>query len=328
MIVDVAVGVIFNPQGEVLLAKRPPHVHQGNLWEFPGGKLKPGESAYQALCRELEEELGIHVLQARPLLQVRHEYPAQSVLLHIWRVERFSGIAWGQEGQPVAWTRSEDLNAYSLLAASRPIVTALRLPSTYLITGASAENQEMFLHRLRLSLQSGVRLVQLRVKELNRLSFLALAQEAQHLCFEYGAIFLVNTSPDQAVELNADGVHLTSKRLMALSQRPLASHLWVAASCHSAAQLSHAAQIGVDFAVLGPIFATPSHSDALPLGWDQFQALVELASIPVYALGGVGLEQLESAWHFGGQGIAAIRALWGDISKRQRDIATSGKIKD
>ncbi len=310
MILHVAAGAIFNEQGEILLAKRPSHVYQGDLWEFPGGKLEPGESAYQALARELQEELGIEVLQARPLLQVRHDYPEQPILLYIWRVERFSGTARGREGQPVVWVRPENLNAYSLPAASQPIVTALRLPSTYLITGEPAGDQEVFLHRLRLSLQAGVRLVQLRTKGLSWLSFLALAQEARRLCVEYGAIFLVNTSPAQAAELNADGVHLTSRRLMKLSQRPLAPSQWVAASCHSAAQLHHAAQIGVDFAVLGPVFVTSSHPGALPLGWEQFRALVEPIPIPVYALGGVGPMHLEPAWNCGAQGIAAIRALW------------------
>lgn len=316
MILHVAAGAIFNEQGKVLLAKRPPQAHQGGLWEFPGGKMEPGESVYQALSRELEEELGIHVLQARPLLQVRYDYPGRPILLHTWRVDRFSGIVRGREGQPVVWVRPEHLNTYSLPAASQPIVTALCLPPTYLVTGDLAGNRELFLHRLRLSLQAGVRLVQLRAKGLNWLSFQALAQEAQRLCLEYGAIFLVNTSPAQAVELNANGVHLTSERLMGLSQRPLAPPLWVAASCHSAAQLCHAVQVGVDFAVLGPIFATPSHPDASPLGWDRFRALVEPIPIPIYALGGVGPEHLGRAWIHGAQGIAAIRALWGGISQR------------
>lgn len=312
MILHVAVGAIFNEQGEILLARRPLHVHQGGLWEFPGGKLEPGENAYQALSRELREELGIQVLQARPLLQTCYNYPEQPIVLYIWRVDRFSGTARGREGQSVVWVRPENLNAYPLPAASKPIVTALRLPSTYLITGEPSGDREVFLHCLRLSLQAGVRLVQLRAKGLNGLSFQALTQEAKCLCAEYNAVFLVNASPAQAAELNADGVHLTSQRLMKLSQRPLAPPQWVAASCHSAAQLHHAVQIGVDFAVLGPVFATSSHPGALPLGWKRFRAFVEPIPIPVYALGGVGPIHLEPAWRCGAQGIAAIRALWGN----------------
>jgi 8-oxo-dGTP diphosphatase len=311
MILHVAVGVIFNEQGQVLLSKRPPHVHQGNLWEFPGGKLNPGEGVGQALSRELREELGITILKARPLLQVRYDYWDRSVLLDTWRVDRFSGIARGQEGQPVVWVWPKDLSTYPLPVANQPIVTAVRLPSTYLITGGPAEDQTVFLHCLYQSLQAGIRLVQLRAKNLSLSDYGALAREAQCLCLEHGAILLVNTTPAHAIELEVDGVHLTSDRLMLLSQRPLAINKWVAASCHNAEQLVHAARIGVDFAVLGPIFKTLSHPQASSLGWDQLQTLIARVPFPVYALGGLGLEHLEEAWKRGAQGIAAIRALWG-----------------
>lgn len=310
MILQVAAGAIFNGQGQVLLSKRPPHVHQGNLWEFPGGKLNPGESVAQALSRELWEELGIRVLQARPLLQVHHDYPDRSVRLHTWRVDRFSGEARGQEGQPVEWVWPADLSSYPFPAANQPIVAAVRLPPTYLITGEPIGDPAVFLDRLLQSLRAGVRLVQLRAKNLSPLHYQTLAREARRLCLEHGAILLLNTSPAQAVELGADGVHLTSDRLMCLSRRPLAADRWVAASCHNPDQLTHAARIGVDFAVLGPVLETPSHPQASPLGWERFQTLVTQVPFPVYALGGMGLEHLEEAWYCGAQGIAAIRALW------------------
>lgn len=316
MILHVAVGVIFDGQGRVLLSKRPPHVHQGNLWEFPGGKLNLSESASQALSRELWEELGIQVLQARPLLQVRYDYADDSVLLDTWRVDRFAGIAKGQEGQPMVWVRPEDLSDYPLPAANRFIVTAVRLPPTYLITPEPAEDRTLFLEYLSQSLQAGVRLVQLRAKKLNPWDYSDLARKAQHLCLEHGALLLVNTSPACATELGVDGVHLTSDCLMGLSQRPLASNRWVAASCHSAEQLAHAARINVDFAVLSPILDTPCHPQALPLGWTQLQTLIAKISFPVYALGGMGPEHLEDAWNRGAQGIAAVRALWGSVSKK------------
>jgi 8-oxo-dGTP diphosphatase len=315
MILHVAVGVIFNERGQVLLSKRPSHVHQGNLWEFPGGKLNPGESVSEALARELWEELGIGVLQARPLLQVRYDYLDRSVLLDTWQVDRFSGTARGQEGQPVVWVRPKDLSTYPLLAANQPIVTAVCLPPTYLITGEPAQDRTVFLHRLYQSLQAGIRLVQLRAKNLSPSDYRALAREAQRLCLEHEAILLVNTSPACAMDLEAAGVHLTSDCLMSLSQRPLAINKWVAASCHNAEQLIHAARIGVDFTVLGPVLQTPSHPRTLSLGWDRLQTLVTRVSFPVYALGGVGPEHLEEAWNRGTQGIAAIRALWGGASE-------------
>jgi 8-oxo-dGTP diphosphatase len=310
MILHVAVGAIFNAHGEVLLSKRSPHVHQGNLWEFPGGKLQPGEEARQALSRELGEELGIKVLQARPLLQVPHVYPDRAVLLDTWRVDGFAGTACGQEGQPLVWVHPEDLPAYSFPTANRPIITAVRLPSVYLITPEPTGDWSLFLRYLRRALDAGVRLVQLRAKQLSPKEYQQLSQKVHRLCSEYGAIFLVNTLPAWAMAWGADGVHLTSKRLLSLSQRPVPLDKWVAASCHNEKQLCHAAKIGIDFVVLGPILATPSHPDAPPLGWERLQALIAPIPIPVYALGGVAPGHLERAWDCGAQGVAAIRAWW------------------
>ncbi|BAW81098.1 mutator MutT protein [Candidatus Nitrosoglobus terrae] len=311
MIRHVAVGVIFNEQGQVLLSKRPSYVHQGNLWEFPGGKLNSGESVSQALSRELKEELGLKVLKARPLIQIHHNYSDCAVLLDTWKVEGFSGVARGREGQPIRWVWPKDLSHYNFPAANQSIVSAAQLPSTYLITGDLVGDQAVFLGYLSQSLIAGMRLVQLRAKTLSFSDYASLAEEAQSLCARYGAALLLNTTPIQAVALGADGVHLTSERLMLCSQRPLATSKWVAASCHSAEQLTHAANIGVDFAVLGPVLKTQSHPHALPLGWDQLQTLIAGVSFPVYALGGLGWEHLEESWNRGAQGIAAIRSFWG-----------------
>ena len=88
-VVHVAVGVVRNPQGNILIAKRPAHAHQGDLWEFPGGKVERGESLQQALQRELHEELGIDVTHARPLIRIPHSYPDKQVLLDVWLIEGF-----------------------------------------------------------------------------------------------------------------------------------------------------------------------------------------------------------------------------------------------
>ena len=123
--VHVAVGVILDTDKRVLIARRAANSHQGGLWEFPGGKVEPGESVQQALARELHEELGIHIGSASPLLQVRHDYSDKSVLLDVWVVREFSGNAQGREGQPLAWAEWTNLNSYRFPEANQPIVTAL-----------------------------------------------------------------------------------------------------------------------------------------------------------------------------------------------------------
>lgn len=308
--VHVAVGIVRNGAGEVLLTRRPDHVHQGGLWEFPGGKVETGETVETALVRELREELGIHVCTARPLIRIRHAYSDKGVLLDVWCVVKYSGQPAGLEGQPLAWAAPQALPRYALPAADRPIINALRLPGEYLITGAPVASRERFLRRLERALQRGVALVQLRAKELGETALLDLYQEAQILGRRYAVSVLLNGSPAQADRVNADGIHLTAACLRLLDRRPLPEDRWVAASCHNRAELRHACRLGVDFAVLSPVKATASHREAMPIGWKGFQALAEEANIPVYALGGMTPADLEQAWRHGAQGIAAIRAFW------------------
>lgn len=309
--IHVAAAAVFNERGEVLLARRPDHLHQGGLWEFPGGKVEAGEAVEQALARELREELGIEVEQARPLIRIAHDYPDRRVLLDVWRVERFHGEPHGREGQPLAWVMPDALPVYEFPAANRPIVTAVRLPSHYLITPEPAHDSERFVSALEQSLQAGIRLVQLRSKSLSAADYQALAREVLALCRRYGARLLLNADPEWALQLGADGVHLTSARLLALRSRPLGRDRWVVASCHNAMEVEHAGRIGVDFVVAGPVMPTTSHPGAPTLGWTGLRQLTELSIVPVYALGGMGPPDLARAFAHGAQGIAAISALWG-----------------
>ena len=124
-VVRVVAAVIENPQGEILIAKRPDHLHQGGLWEFPGGKLEAQELPRAALARELVEELGISVNVAQPLLKTRHDYPDKSVELDVWTVPSFAGEAHGREGQKIVWVRREELARYDFPAANTPILDRL-----------------------------------------------------------------------------------------------------------------------------------------------------------------------------------------------------------
>jgi 8-oxo-dGTP diphosphatase len=305
----VVAAVIVNGAHQVLLARRPLDRHQGGLWEFPGGKVEPGEDPREALARELHEELGITVRAARPLIKVRHAYADKTVLLDVWRVSSFSGEPHGREGQPIAWVAPEELPHRDYPAANLPIVTAARLPSIYLIT-PEPQDTTGFLNRLESLLAAGITLVQLRAKTLEQNAYAKLAKRAVSLCAEAGTKLLLNAAPAMAEELGAAGVHLTGDRLMALAERPLVREQWVAASCHNDAELAHACRIGVDFAVVAPVLATASHPAAHPLGWHGLRHLAELATVPVYGLGGMTLAHLATAWDVGAQGIGAISALW------------------
>lgn len=123
--VHVVVGIIRNRTGAVLIARRPDGVHQGGLWEFPGGKVEEDESLEAALIRELHEEVGITVRAAEPWLRVRHAYPDKTVLLDVWRVTAYGGEPHGREGQPLAWAAPAVMAGFSFPAADQPIIAAL-----------------------------------------------------------------------------------------------------------------------------------------------------------------------------------------------------------
>lgn len=145
----VAVGVITNSDGEILIAKRPNRLEQGGLWELPGGKLAPYETGLQALKREITEEVGLKVEAARPLIRISHTYPNNTVLLDVWKVLKFSGTPKGLEGQPIRWVSQASLVNYCFPQANLPIFQAIQLPeilainptSTNLITAQQLTSQ-------------------------------------------------------------------------------------------------------------------------------------------------------------------------------------------
>jgi 8-oxo-dGTP diphosphatase len=309
--VHVAAAAIFDDQGRVLISQRPAHVHQGGLWEFPGGKLEPEETAAHALRREIHEELGITVQAARPLIRVVHDYSDKAVLLDVWRVDNFAGKPAGCEGQAIEWVDVGKLGDYSFPEANTPIIKAVCLPDRYLITPEPGPEHSRFLQTLERVLARGVSLVQLRARQLSAQDHRALAVDVLHLCRQAGARLLLNAEPALAVETGVDGVHLTSARLRDLSARPLGDEYLVAASCHTLEEVRHAGALGLDFIVVSPVQQTTSHPGARLLGFDGLQQLTEQALLPVYALGGMQLSDMDAAFRHGAQGIAAISGLWG-----------------
>lgn len=122
---QIAIGIIINSDDQFLIARRPDHVPGGGFWEFPGGKIEADETPYQALCREMEEELGIIVESAEPLTVVSHDYADYSVCLHAWLINHYLQKPYGREGQPLEWVSRKDLANYQLLSASFSILDAL-----------------------------------------------------------------------------------------------------------------------------------------------------------------------------------------------------------
>jgi 8-oxo-dGTP diphosphatase len=126
MIVVVVAGALFNGAGEVLIAQRPPGRHLAGGWEFPGGKVAPGEDDAMALARELREELGIGVLASRPFMTLTHAYADRTVELRLRLVDAFQGEPRGLDGQALRWVPVGELGRADILDADRPFIEALQ----------------------------------------------------------------------------------------------------------------------------------------------------------------------------------------------------------
>ena len=307
--IHVVAGILRDGQGRVLLAQRPPGKHLAGLWEFPGGKCEPGESPEAALRRELAEEIGVEAGIIEPLIAVPWHYPEKSVVLDVYDVRSWCGEVHGREGQALRWARVAELPALPMPPADRPVVTALRLPRHYPITPEPGADEGPFLRVFGALLDAGETCIQLRCKTAEPARLRALARSVCKLARGTGAHILINGDATLAAELGV-GAHLPASALMSLLSRPLPLNSWLAASCHDARELAHAAAIGVDFAVLGPVLPTASHAQPVTLGWQRFADLVRDAPLPVYALGGVGPGHLAEAVRAGAQGVAGISAFW------------------
>jgi len=186
------------------------------------------------------------------------------------------------------------------------------LPLTYLVTPEPLAGQPLddFIAHLERALEAGICLVQLRAKTLTTPQYTKLAEQALACCRRHNARLLLNAPTDVVLTLEADGIHLTSTRLMACETKPLPAGLLVSAACHDARQVLHANRIGADLLTISPVLPTTTHTTAEPLGWPRFRELAALTTIPVYALGGMAHDNLAEAREAGAYGIAAIRSLW------------------
>ncbi|MEP7061204.1 MAG: Nudix family hydrolase [Betaproteobacteria bacterium] len=304
----VAAAVILRDDGGVLLAQRPAGKPYAGYWEFPGGKLEPGETPRHALDRELREELGLDVVRAAPWFIQRHDYPHADVELNFFRVFAWRGEPVGHDGQAFAWQVPGTIDVAPLLPANTRVLAALTLPVLYGITCADDAGEAAFLVGAERAFAQGLRLAVVREKTwpVARLESFAAAMLA--LASAHGARLLLNGDEALARRLGFAGVHWTAQRLAAATSRPDA--MMVAASLHTREELAKASRLGLDFGMLGPVRVTPTHGDTAPLGFDGFAALIDRAELPVFALGGLTMGDLGVAIEHGAHGVALRRAAW------------------
>lgn len=312
-IVHVAVAVIKNGEGQYFIAKRPQESHQGGLWEFPGGKVENNETVFDALKRELFEEIGITLLEATPLIQINHDYGDKSVYLDVFKIDDFSEEAFAKEGQKIRWIEKSDFSLYEFPIANIPIINAIQLPEKYMVTGKFS-NENDLLSRIQVSIRNGIQLIQFRAQNLEEELYFDYAKKMHSICKKENVKLLLNTSVDNYKKYSADkfshGLHLNSKELEYYFPDDFDKELLVSTSTHNQDEISLSESKNVSFIVLSPVNATLSHPDTVPLGWDKFRELTQKATMPVYALGGMKVELLDKAKICGAQGIAAIGEFW------------------
>lgn len=312
-IVHVAVGVIKNSQGQILVSRRSASQHMGGFWEFPGGKVEIGESVQQALYRELHEELSIHIDtdSLQPLCRIRHDYPDKSVLLDVWQTGRFSGKPQGMEGQPLRWVAAEKLVAAEFPPGNRAIIRALRLPQLLVLINCSARLTKQW-PVATLPTRSLIRLRHMSQEQsfVDYLSTLkALVPDITH---DILIDLPISESDRQSVfklqrqHHQIRGFFANRHVLLSMTDRPDGEELILGCATHNAQEICAAGSLGADFVTLSPVLPSPSHARDPGMGWQQFGELASRFPGPVFAMGGLSLRDLNTAVAAGAYGIAGI----------------------
>mgnify|MGYP000028737216 FL=1 len=300
--ISIVIGIVRNEAGQFFISRRDETTHQGGFWEFAGGKVEHGETLHAALARELKEEIAIEMRHAMPLISFRHAYADRVVHLHVFSVTDYTGEATSRTGQESAWVSLQELSGYTFPAANHVILKALHLPPYYAILDDSAGDLDGQLAHL---LAQNITLIQARLKKSTTQQAHDFLHKAYPLCRAAGVTLLINSSIENAFDLPCDGVHLTRIDLLEHHLRPK-NVKWLSASCHNQLELEHAQKIGVDFAVLSPVWETASHPQAKTLEWVGFSELARFYAMPIYALGGLKKSHLTTAYYAGAQGICGI----------------------
>ena len=305
-IIKAVVGVLDNDLDQILIAKRQDHQFMAGYWELPGGKIDPGETQQQAIVREMNEELGIQVNKTSLHQRMIYQYPDRVVELSIYRIEDYQNTPYGKEGQAVAWVDIEGLSNYQLLPTMRAFIHSITLPKQYWITPSTNHQSDDWLAQFEQKIQQGIKLIQLRSK-------VSLDREfIQHIyikCQQHNVNLLLNIPNKSFNEPYANGWHMTTQEMLSLKKRPCADDKLLGASTHTLEEALSAQKIGADFVVISPVQATQTHPDTLPIGWDKATEVVEKLNIPVYFLGGMGLNDLDKTLELGAQGIAGVSAF-------------------
>lgn len=303
-VVDVAVGVLRVPDGRVLLAERLAGSIGAGFWELPGGKVESGEDASDAVVRELLEEVGVQALDLGRKRVYEHQFPARRVRVHCFPVRRWSGEPWGKEGQRVAWVDPQRPQVGPLLPSLELPLTSLGLPDLLAVAdvGRNAGAADQLLREVASLAAGGLGLLIVQAREFAPSQRVQYARRLREAARGTGLRLLLSGTALEARQGGMCGLHSSSDALVAASERP-PTRLW-AVSAHEAAGLERADKLGAQLALVSPVLPLDSHPSDPALGWDGLRRLAAATPVPVYALGGLGADDLQTARAAGARGVA------------------------
>ena len=292
--IHVAIALLFY-QNQVLVGWREARQHQGNKYEFPGGKVEKGELPVEACRREVMEEVGIDIERWHVSDFISHEYEDLIVNLHIFHAS-VQPAQLAEIKQPWRWYHREELGQLNFPKANHSMIQKLQWPQRIKISEdlnilSNLDTDQMLYWRVDLTSERIMQLAQCPVDQLSKL--IVNQQLWSHL----------NELQQQTIRT----IHLKQTQLMELKQGDLKSGYRYLAACHDLSALIHAEQIGCEAALLSPVLATETHPDTPALGWERFKQMAEQVQIPVFALGGLRTEDLHDAKRQHAYGIAGIR---------------------
>jgi 8-oxo-dGTP diphosphatase len=306
--IDVAVAVVFNAAGQVLWGCRPEGKPYAGYWEFPGGKVEPDETVWQALVRELKEELDITALQGGPWFRIEHDYEHANVRLHLYRVWHFEGTPKSLEQQPFTWASLDSSDLSPILPATEPLLPKLAQPTVMALSNyeagfeACAERLERGLNATKLPVY-----VQFREKTLSGDALIQAFEHCYGLCQKTGQAMLLNSDTWVNLREHLDALpcplHLTQAHLLSGQFQDLQC---AGASVHDAGSLRIAFDRGLSYTVLGAVKQTTSHPEQSGLGWERFLEITQAARLPVFAIGGLAGHDIPDARLHGAHGIAML----------------------
>jgi len=283
--IDVVAGVIRGSDERILICLRPRRLHQGGLWEFPGGKRESGESRLAALARELREEIGIELRRATPLLRLKHDYGDKIVSLDVWDVTAWDGSASGLEGQELQWVDVSVLPRFDFPAANATIIAAARLPRVMLVADWTHLSADRHLRALERHLQAGCRLAVVPYSPHGCANF---ASRAADLATRYAAEFHFFGAPAETQRY--PGLHV---RLPGSQSTPIPSGRVLSATVGTLEDFRLAESAGAEWIVLASAAASGQ----------EFRAHLTMSGTPAYRAGACSESGYVNAIGEGYQGI-------------------------